>query len=336
MFKFMSKPSVNSNNKLKDEFSKSYNLLIYKIQKNRVNSHLKEDELKEVCKKLEENFEEFDNAIGSGQEDVDRIYNNCSKKLKELSKNLDRESMVSIKSSAKELIKAVDEWKDVLNGEIELGEDDYKEAKVNWKEAKILDKLNELLEIKTKLEELSKYEESKILAYEKQVEEYNDKILEEESQWKLNEYFRNIKSIESNKNKLISEKSNYDICYSLLNSIYENVDNIVKRGNGLTNKEDLAKARAYLDLDKLKNVINDPAKALFVMKKMEDDIKKLDENTKKIEDKISSFESSSSTITNEALNYKEELLARKKRKEAMDELNDSKINKDKKEIKGEN
>lgn len=337
MFKFNS-PSLKKNNELKESFIKSYNATIYKIEKRKVHNHLNNDELDFICNELKSNLENFNNSLGTGKEDIKNLHDNCVKKLKDLNKSLDQELMSPIKKCSRELIESVEEWENVLNGNIEVDLDEYKKAKVNWKEAKILDKLDQLLEIKTKLSECAKIQEASIDEHEKRIEEYNELLINENSQWKINDYYRKITSIKSDMQAYIARKSNYEACYNILNSVYESVNEIVLRSGNSMSKEDLAKARAYLDLDKLKTVINDPNKALIVLKKIQEDIKKLDENTKVIEKKIASFESNSATISEDALNYKEQLLAQKRLKESMEDLSKSSEtkNKEKDEIKGEN
>ena len=77
---------------------------------------------------------------------------------------------------------------------------------------------------------------------------------------------------------------------------------------------ELSRARAYLKIDDLKKVIAEPERAVATLKKMEDDLKALIPKIESNQAKINGFGEISNPVDNEALKYKEELMAKRNAK----------------------
>ena len=102
--------------------------------------------------------------------------------------------------------------------------------------------------------------------------------------------------------------------------------------------EEVGKAKVLLNINKLKSVINEPDKAISILKIMEKDINSIYAKVKSMDEKVFELKGQETNVTSSALQYKEELMRKKREKEAnSDNLSDLEkgIN-NKKDVKGEN
>lgn len=333
MSKYVS--SIAKNNELKEEFSKSLNALIYKAERGRINSHIDEDEIKPIIASLKECLDDFQNALGTGQENVYALYVESTNCLKTLEKKFSQELVSEIEESADELIYAVNSWEDVLNGNVDFGAEDREKAKVGWSKKRLLNRLGELEFIKDQFAENEKRLESELVSLEKSEDEINNLILKEDNERRINELYRKITTLKSKKDSLNVRRSNYSACFNLLDVIYANAKEILAVSD--YSNVDLGKAKAFLNLGKLKAVMGDPDKAISILRGMDKDISDIAEKTKLIDSRVFKLDKESTNINSDALAYKEELMRKKREKEAMANLDTGDIaSKEKKdEIKGE-
>lgn len=328
-------PSIAKNNELKEEFSKSLNVLIYKAERGRINSHIDEDEIKPIIASLKECLEKFQNALGTGQENVYDLYVESTNCLKALEKKFGQELVSEIEESADELIYAVNSWEDVLNGDVDFGSEDREKAKVGWSKKRLLNRLDELELIKDQFAENEKRLESEMVSLEKSEDEINGLILEEDNERRINELYRKITTLKSKKDSMDARRSNYSACFNLLDLIYANAKEMLAASD--YSNVDLGKAKAFLNLGKLKAVMGDPDKAVSILRRMDRDISDIKEKTKLIDSRVFELDKESTNINSDALAYKEELMRKKREKEVMANLDTGDIasNGKKDQIKGE-
>lgn len=328
-------PSIAKNNELKEEFSKSLNALIYKAERGKINSHIDEKAIKPIIASLKDCLDEFQNALGTGQENVYALYTESTNCLKTLEKKLNQELISEIEESADELIYAVNSWEDVLNGNVDFGAEDREKAKASWSKKRLLARLNELELIKDQFAENEKRLESELVSLEKSEDEINSLILEEDNERRINELYRKITTLKSKKDSLNVRRSNYSACFNLLDLIYANAKEILAASD--YSNVDLGKAKAFLNLGRLKAVLGDPDKAISILRGMDKDISDIAEKTRLIDSRVFKLDKDTTSINSDALAYKEELMRKKREKEAMANLDTGDIaSKEKKdEIKGE-
>ena len=100
-------------------------------------------------------------------------------------------------------------------------------------------------------------------------------------------------------------------------------------------KVDLSKAKAFLNLNKLKQVLNNPEKAITIIKRMENDISKIANQTKAIDEKVLGLEKNTITPNEEALAYKERLMRKSIETNEINSVDDL-LEKDRITMKGNN
>ena len=114
----------------------------------------------------------------------------------------------------------------------------------------------------------------------------------------------------------------------MLDIIYANANEILTASRFTT--EEASKAKVLLDINKLRNVINEPDKAIAILKQMEKDIKAMADKVKSIDEKVFGLNTDTASVNQSALAYKEELMRRKREKEqnaaGMEELTSAKKN----------
>lgn len=321
MFKYT--PSLKQNNSLKDDFIKRYNTLLYKVEKKRIHPHLSIEELEPIIKALKTNLSNFESALGTGREDVYELYNAAKLSLKTLEKKFNDELISEIEQAADELIYVVESWEDVLNGKVEFNYDEFKEQKISWSKKRLLNRLNELDTIKTQFSENNKRLENEIMLSEKNCKELDSIMLKENNERILNETYRKITTIKTKIDSLNIRSSSYSACYNLLDLIYANAKEILNVGD--FNSFELGKAKAFLNLGKLKQVINEPEKAISILKRMDKDVEEIAEKTKVIDTKILNINKNNTNINMDALAYKEELMKKAKEKNILNQIKENDI-----------
>lgn len=318
MFNKKYKPSVKANNELKEEVVKELKAIIYKLEKGKFEDGLDRETVVSIIKDIKSATEGLEYSIGTGDENVFAIAEDAKKQIKAFKKNTARESTNYLKNAAEDLVFILNLWKDVINGDAVLEtEEDVKKAKVSRSRKKLNARLEELVEIKESFAENAKRLEKDIILEEKEVAELDSKIIKEDNERKLNELYRSVKATKSKIDMLSVRRNNYSACYNLLDRIYANAREILKATDFAVGEE--AKAKVLLNIGKLKLVLNEPDKAIAIIKRMDKDVKDIAAKTKTIDEKVFDFDQGTATVNEDALKYKEELMRKKREKEGLSE-----------------
>lgn len=317
------KPSITKNNELKNEFCDKAKAVIYKISKNKINQNLDLDILKPIVNNLEDLINKLSDSIGTGEEDVYNLYDNSIKALDELNKSFNQSLMTVIEEESDNLSYYVSSWIDLLDGKI-IDLDNEKENKASYSRRKLLSRLDELKSIKEQFLINEQRLEKDIDSLEQRQKEYDELIIKEENERKINDLYRDITSLKSKLDSLNVRKSNYSACFNLLDIIYANANEIVIASK--YSNIDLAKAKALLNLSKLKLVISEPDKAISILSRMEKEINEINQKTNVMDNKIFGINNETTIINQDALAYKESLLKKKHDKESLENVLNSDVN----------
>jgi len=192
-------------------------------------------------------------------------------------------------------------------------------------------RLTELAEIKESFTANARRIEKEISGYEKDLVELDAAILNEDNERRINELFKKINALKTKIDALIVRKSNYTTCFNLLDMIYVNAAEIVEASDFAG--EEIGKAKALLNIGKLKKVLAEPDKAVAILKRMQKDIKEIYDRTQSVDSKLAEMNTSSAVVSEDALAYKAELMRKKREREGHAEtavsVEASKINSEK-------
>ena len=315
------KPSISNNKKLKTDFLNQVNSVIYKLEKGKRNIKFDDNSIKNIVDTLNFSMEKLESSIGTGEENISLIYENGIIALKTFEKSLQQDLFTSVEEACDELLYSIDLWSDVLSGRVFVDSLNDKSSKLSFSKKRLLERLLELEKIKQDFFDNSNRLEKEILSIEKNVEELDSLILEENNERKINDLYLQVSAFNSKKDYLYIRKSNYSSCYNLLDVIYSNAKEMMNASN-YSNVE-LSKIKAFLNLDKLSCVMNDPEKAMLILNGMEKDIQSIKQKNLSIDSKFLNMKNDSTQISKEALSYKELLMKKKRDKElANNVLND--------------
>ena len=302
--------SVKNNNEYKDAVVKELRSLIYKLEKGKIGVGLDVD----VVGQLKEAMDGLEYTIGTGNENIAIVASEVKGQIKELKKALSGDLQNRVETATDELVFSLTLWKDILDGEAEVEtDDDMVKARVSRGRKKLNARLAELDNIKTSFVENDKRIEKEIVGLEKDLAEYEGQILEEDNERKINEIYRKIKAQKSKIDMLTIRRSNYSACYNLLDMIHANAREILNATDFAS--EEIAKAKVFLNITKLKKVVSEPDQAVAILKIMDKDIKDIATRTANMDQKVFAFDGGNAVINDEALAYKEELMRKKREKE---------------------
>ena len=311
-------PSVKANNELKAQIVSELKAAIYRLEKGKVDPSLDRDAVSEAVARLKEQAEKLENAVGTGEEKVNLFAEEAEKQIKELKKQADQSLWNRFETAVDDLEYTIGLWKDVLDGitVVETSDEMVKE-KISRTRKKLNARLAELEAIKASFVENDKRLEKEIAGYEKDLSEYDNAILNEDNERKINDLYRQIKGVKSKIDMLSIRHSNYSACYNLLDMIYANAKEILTASSYAA--EEISKAKVLLNIDRLKAVVTDPDKAVAILKRMETEMKEIAARTATMDSKVFGLESGSTTVSGDALAYKEELMRKKREKEQLDQ-----------------
>ena len=320
-------PSIQNNNELKNEALEKINTLIYKLSKKKYNLSLNEESVENALGVLKSDFADFENAVGTGKEDIESIYKSTINAVDKLSKEMNQALTSRFENAVDELSFSICMWKDVTDGElISADEINIEKQKLGWSKRRLSNKLSELKEIKEDYQKNEQRLEAEIKAFEKEITELEDKMLDEDNQRILNDIYRNITATKSKIDSLNVRRSNYSVCFNLLDMIELNIGEIVVAGEYATSE--LNKAKGMLNMKRIREMAVNPDKAIPILKVLQDDIKKISDKIKSVDEKVFTLSDGENTISNDALSYKEELMKKRREKELMKSANneiDSKL-----------
>lgn len=309
-------PSIKNNNALKDKALKDLKKVCFKLETHKVNSYLDKDAVDALAVELKDAISGLDNCVGTGKEDISSIAETVSKQVIELNDLANQDLVTRLEEGVSNLTYSVDVWKSVLQGDMNSEEIGTTEKeKMTWSRKKLQNRLDELATIKNQFVANEQRLEKDIYALEKDLNELDSLMLKEENERRINELYRKISSLKSKLDMLNVRKANYSACFNLLDLIYSNANEIVVESD--YSLEDLGKARALLNMSRLKAVISEPEKAISILKRMEKDTQLIAERTKNMDEKVFGVNTSTISVSQDALAYKEQLLRKKKEKEEL-------------------
>ena len=196
-------------------------------------------------------------------------------------------------------------------------------------------RLAELEAVKASFTENDRRLETEIAGLEKDLNEYNDAMLNENNERRINELYRSIKAVRSKIDMLNVRHGNYSACYNLLDMIYANAKEILRATDYAG--EEIARAKVFLDIEKLKKVVVDPDKAIAILRQMDNDIKAISVRTASLDKKVFGLDSGGTSVNDDALAYKEELMRKQREKQEMQSADPENIKNitDKTEVNGD-
>lgn len=311
-------PSVKNNMQLKEKVAGEVGAFIYRLERGRFDSEADKDAVIRIIEDLKTSVEALRNTVGTGEEDIESLANNILSLLKDLKKSSEQDMLHRIQEVADELDFNINMWKDVLDGVTTVpSEEETKAAKLSYTRRKLNARLAELAEIKDNFVASARRIEKEIVGFEKDLAELDAAMLNEDNERRINEIFKKISALKSKLDSLIVRKSNYTTCFNLLDMIYVNAAEIVEASDYVG--EEIGKAKAFLNIAKLKKVLSEPDKALTVLKHMQKDIQEVYDRTKAIDIKLGEMPTTSTVVNDAALAYKEELMRKKREKERNDQ-----------------
>ena len=309
-------PSIKNNNALKDKALKDLKKVCFKLETHKVNSYLDKDAVDALAVELKDAISGLDNCVGTGKEDISSIAETVSKQVVELNELANQDLVTRLEEGVSNLTYSGDVWKSVLQGDMNSEEIGTTEKeKMTWSRKKLQNRLDELATIKNQFVANEQRLEKDIYSLEKDLNELDSLMLKEENERRINELYRKISSLKSKLDMLNVRKANYSACFNLLDLIYSNANEIVVESD--YSLEDLGKARALLNMSRLKAVISEPEKAISILKRMEKDTQLIAERTKNMDEKVFGVNTSTISVSQDALAYKEQLLRKKKEKEEL-------------------
>lgn len=312
-------PSVKNNMQLKEKVVNEINSFIYRLERGRVTSEAEQDALVRVIYDLKADVEALNNSVGTGTEDIEATANKILGLLKDLKKISEQDMVHRIQEVADELDYHVVLMRDIFGGvTVVPTEEEEQAAKISYARRKLNARLSELNEIKESFTINSRRLEKDIQGYEKDLTELDDAIVNEDNERKINELHKKVTSLKSKLDSLIVRKSTYTTCFNLLDMIYVNATEIVEASDFAG--EEIGKAKALLNIGKLRKVLSEPDKAMLILKRMQVDIKEVYDRTQNMDAKLAEFNTSSTTVSQEALAYKAELMRKKREKESHADL----------------
>lgn len=312
-------PSVNNNNNCREEVASELKAVIYRLEKGKYDAGLDGEAVAAVLGRLKEQLLDLEYCIGTGEEDIGILYEDAQKQIKEVKKMLSQSMTHRLEAAADELGYTLGLWKDVLDGMTVLGtREEVAKARESRIRRKLGARLAELEQIKASFTENDKRLEREIEGLEKDLAEYEASMLKEDNERRINELYRSIKAVKSKIDMLNVRHGNYSACYNLLDMIYANAREILQATDFAS--EEIARAKVFLDMDKLKKVVVDPDKAIAILKQMDSDIKAISARTTSMDSKVFGLDSGGTTVSGDALAYKEELMRKQREKQNLQNM----------------
>ena len=312
-------PSVKNNNDCREEIVNELKALVYRMEKRKYDAGLDAGSMDFVLQQMKGWLSDLETCVGTGSENIGILYEDAQRQIKQTKKMLSQPMTHRLEEAADELGYTLCLWKDVLDGATAL---ETREEVAKARESRIRRKLNsrlaELEGVKTSFTENDKRLEGEIAGLEKDLAEYENGMIREDNERRINELFRNIKSVKSKIDMLNVRRGNYSACYNLLDVIYANAREILQATDFAG--EEIARAKVFLDIDKLKKVVVEPDKAITILKQMDADIKKISERTAALDNRVFGLDGGGASVSGDALAYKEELMRKIREKQNLRQM----------------
>lgn len=306
-------PSVKANNTIKEELVQELSPIVFKMEKGKYNQKLDKTALNSFKETVKGICSTIDDSIFTGNEDLGKVSEKIKESIASLKKVLEQDLTNRVEEVVDNMSYYADSFAAIAEGKIALIEENEEKQKLSWSKKKLYERLNELQNVKEIFFKEEKRIENEIVVLEKDVAELDDKMLVEDNERMINDLYRKITATKSKLDMLNVRRNNYSACYNLLDIIYANANEILTASRFTS--EEIGKAKALLDLNKFRNVLNEPDKAIAILKQMEKDIKAMAEKVKSIDEKVFGLNTGAGEVNQNALAYKEELMKRKREKE---------------------
>lgn len=125
-------PSVKNNNAVKEELCSEMKGLLYRIEKGKYDRRLDRDGVRDVYDTLKLSYENLENLIFTGEEDLALVSERVMGSLTALRKALDGELLSRVTEAADDLQYYLDSFTSIANGEIDaLDEAEIKAKKLS-------------------------------------------------------------------------------------------------------------------------------------------------------------------------------------------------------------
>lgn len=303
-------PSVKNNNALRDEIAAELKAVVYRLEKGKYNGALDADAVAQIAAQLSDAQVSLENAICTGTENIGLIASDARTQIDELKKQVDLDVTHRVESAADEVIYTVGLWRDVLDGKaVPETADEIAKAKVSRSRKKLDARLDELTELRQRFAENGVRLDKEIAMLESDLGEYENAMLDEDSERKINELYRNVKTVKSKIDMLTVRQNNYSACRGLIDMIIANAKEILQAADFAG--DEIGNAKALLNIDRVKKVFTDPDQAIVLLTRMDSEIRAIALRTATLDKEI--FESGSriAAVSASAKKYKEELLRKK-------------------------
>jgi len=308
-------PSIKTNNQLKEKVVGEIKNFIHRLEHGKYVSDADRERVLDLLADLKESVELLDNTVGTGKEDIGALADKILSQVKDLRKTSDQDILQPerVRKIATDLDFNIRNWTMALEGDTYvLDDEDLEVQKTSYARRRLEERLTELVGIKESFAANIKRLNKEIQGYEADLAELKKLMISEENERRINEIFRKIKALESNIEMLNVHSNKYSACFNLLEQIYVNAREMVQATEYAS--DDLGKAKALLDIGKLKKVLTDPEKAMQILNRMKADIKAISEKTEKMDTRISEMDTATSKISDAAMAYKAELMRKEREK----------------------
>lgn len=307
-------PSVKNNNQIKEEIMQELQSFLYRVEKGKYNSSMDKETVRDVYESMNEAFDSLSGTIFTGDEDLSQVYAKIEDNIVFVKKALEQDYANRLVDAVDNLLYYLDSFRAIGDGDISyIDEQDEKAQKLSWSKRRLYARLDELNSIKNNFQEQEKRLENEIKGLEKDLSELDEKMLNEDNERLINDLYRKISALKSKLDMLYVRRSNYSACFNILDIIYANSNEILAASQ--FDIEEASKAKALLNIGKLKAVVNEPDKAIAILKVMDKDIKAISEKVKGIDAKVFDLDTKHTSVNNNALAYKEELMRKKRERE---------------------
>lgn len=306
-------PSIQNNNTMKEEVLAELNAIVYKLSKGKFDKSLSEEVVNNAINSLRTEIDDLESAIGTGKEDIESIYKGTKKSIEQVKKQIEQQLTTKFESAIDDLSFNVSMWKEIIVGNlIDVDKENLAKVKLSWSKKRLNNKLNELRAIKEDYTLNERRLETEIKQIEKELAELEDKMIEEDNERIINELYRRITASKSKIDSLNVRRSNYSVCFNLIDMIDINISEIIAAGEYATTE--LNKAKGMLNMSRIRETVVNPEKAIPILKVIQEDVKHINDKIKTVDEKVFGNLQGQATITNDAMSYKEELLKKRREK----------------------
>jgi len=304
-------PSATANNAKCEELKKQLNALVFFIEKGKYNKQLDKETVDKVLEMLKKSYNEVEGLLFTGDEDLRKIGASTSEAVVALKKSLGQIYSGRLEENADSLQFCIDTLSEICNDPdatalLDSFEENEQAARKTAAQKRLFDRLAELDTIKTALEGQNNRLERDIQSKERDLAELENMMVKEDNERQINELYRKISAAKSIIGNLNVRRENYSACFNVLDMIYANAAEILQ--SSFFSPAEIGKAKALLNIDKLKNVVTEPDKAIAILKVMQKDIEKIALGVGAMDQKVFGQHGTSTTVSQDALAYKEELM----------------------------